>query len=505
MKLSQPSWTVCCQCCCLILVLLAQDVAHSQEPAPHPLKEFGFGATEDDVRRCLKLFVPDKERQAKIGKLIKELSDPKFAVRENANVELARLPILPRADLRKAAEAGDAETKARIEQILEHRSDEYSDRLLHAALRQVAQLEQKGFAPEILAAIGKTERESFLALLSKALVATATEKDGELFEKILAHERPDLRGAAIKVLVELQGEKSAESIKKLLDDKDDRVALDAARALGNMGNRASLATLVRLLDAQKVGVRLGAAEALRWLSGKKFEFRSTDSSEKRKTAIAAWKKWVEGDGKTAKLTFPIEAKGEIALFNGIDLTGWKVFMGEGVLPDVDAAKIWKVEKGILKLKAHRATAVLGGYLRTEKKYANYKLSLEYRWPEGSSGGDSGIHLCHTGPDARTPSCLEVQTYQGQAGDFYRIGDFNVEPGGELRIGTGTRKGGTSEKPAGKWNKVDVKVFDGKVTVHINGVLQNEATGCPKEPGYIGFRMEGHSFDLNNVVLEPLGD
>src|SRR5262249_46327122 len=65
------------------------------------------------------------------------------------------------------------------------------------------------------------------------------------------------------------------------------------------------------------------------------------------------------------------------LFNGKDLTGWRV-NEDGNL------KVWGAEKGILYVNGSG-----GGWLMTDKEYSDFELRLEFKLPEA---GNSGVAL-----------------------------------------------------------------------------------------------------------------
>jgi hypothetical protein len=79
--------------------------------------------------------------------------------------------------------------------------------------------------------------------------------------------------------------------------------------------------------------------------------------------------------KPPKLNVP--PRGFTALFNGKDLTGWRV------TPEVKEA--WTIEDGVLK--AHREIQDWGADLMTERKYRDFVLLVDFKFPTTS---DSGI-------------------------------------------------------------------------------------------------------------------
>ena len=64
--------------------------------------------------------------------------------------------------------------------------------------------------------------------------------------------------------------------------------------------------------------------------------------------------------------------GWVKLFNGKDLTGWKVFLD----PKKNAApkEIFTVKDGVIHCQGS-----VNGYIRTEKEHGDYVLKLKWRW------------------------------------------------------------------------------------------------------------------------------
>ncbi len=79
---------------------------------------------------------------------------------------------------------------------------------------------------------------------------------------------------------------------------------------------------------------------------------------------------------------------KINLWNGKDFNGWDRFV---LGKDVDVNTVWMVKNGIL-----HCTGVPNGYIKTANRYANYKLTVEWRWP--AEPGNSGVLLHMREPD-----------------------------------------------------------------------------------------------------------
>lgn len=180
----------------------------------------------------------------------------------------------------------------------------------------------------------------------------------------------------------------------------------------------------------------------------------------------------------------------IVLFNGKDLTGWR-------LTDPNAVNGWTVEDGILKNKAEQEPGKPHknfGNLRTEKEFEDFNLTLEVRVPKG---GNSGIYL---------RGIYEVQV----ADSFGKPADSHGMGGIYSRI---TPKVNAA-KPAGEWQTFDITLVDRHVTVILNGqkIIDNEPLlGCTGgalwsdefRPGPIYLQGDHTSMEYRNIVIRPV--
>ena len=183
----------------------------------------------------------------------------------------------------------------------------------------------------------------------------------------------------------------------------------------------------------------------------------------------------------------------IPLFNGRDFTGWKfVLRDESVNPD----KVWSVKNGVI-----HCTGTPKGYMRTESDYSNYKLHLEWRWPEG--GGNSGVLLHMSEPDVVWPRSIECQLNAGDAGDFWTIGGTDFKEHVDKSRRRVPKKEDSSERPLGHWNTYEIFCRDSTIRVFVNGVLQNEATETTVNSGNICLQSEGKPIEFRNIYIENL--
>lgn len=181
---------------------------------------------------------------------------------------------------------------------------------------------------------------------------------------------------------------------------------------------------------------------------------------------------------------------KVYLFNGKNMDGWKVVLKE----EADAfsgASTFSVENEMIHI-----TGQPFGYARTEKKYSNYSLHLEWRWA-GPKGVDGGVFNYLQDGDKVWPQGVQLQMtpkdmgmlmggipIEGVEGPFYRKERIVAE---------------SPEKTVGEWNEMEFLCKDGQIKCWLNGVLINEAV-CDVTDGYIAVQSEGGSMDFRNIYL-----
>lgn len=197
----------------------------------------------------------------------------------------------------------------------------------------------------------------------------------------------------------------------------------------------------------------------------------------------------------------------LTLFNGRDFAGWKAFAkGGGKLENT-----WSVRDGVMVCSGEPM-----GYLYTERQFTNFVLSVEYRWPEGKTPGNSGLFARISGEPEALPRTIECQLKHGNAGDLYGFHGLkvksmddltnrvrfaaNLEVAGELN---GVARAEGHENPAGQWNRVEFTVDGGELTVRMNGQFVNSAHTSELRGGPVGLQSEGGEIQFRNVRLQPL--
>jgi hypothetical protein len=204
---------------------------------------------------------------------------------------------------------------------------------------------------------------------------------------------------------------------------------------------------------------------------------------------------IEGDYKTTAYSESTPAKDTITLFNGKDFEGWHMYLKDA---DADPEDVWKVRDGAIYCSGNPT-----GFMRTKKEYSDFKLILEWRWPE--KPGNSGVLLHMSGEEKIWPLCVEAQLMHKRAGDFIGMGcNFNenkAKKGGPISYTP--RMNDSSEKEPGGWNTYEITCKDDTIEATVNGQIQNRATGVSIRKGFIGFQSEGVPIMFRNFKLTPL--
>ena len=194
----------------------------------------------------------------------------------------------------------------------------------------------------------------------------------------------------------------------------------------------------------------------------------------------------------------------VVLFNGENLDGWTAVLGDG---NADPANTWSVADGVLK-----CTGKPSGYIKTDRGFENYKLSVKWRWT--GKPGNNGVLVHATTPNALNvwPKCQEVQLAHENAGDFWVIGSeitipLEGVPGYEDKV-NGRRHlnfNDGAENPVGEWNEMTVVCRGDTITVLVNGTVVNYGFDSSVTKGNICLQSEGAPIEYKDIALTGLGE
>ncbi len=180
----------------------------------------------------------------------------------------------------------------------------------------------------------------------------------------------------------------------------------------------------------------------------------------------------------------------IVLFNGKDLTGWR-------LTNPRSVNGWSVQDGLLVNKVEQEPGQPHksfGNLRTDQEFNDFNITLETRVPKN---GNSGVYL---------RGIYEVQVF-----DSY---GKKLDPHNMGAIYSRICPTEAAEKPAGQWQTMDITMVDRHVTVILNGtkIIDNQPLlGCTGgalwsdtlRPGPIYLQGDHTGIEYRNIVLRPV--
>jgi hypothetical protein len=201
------------------------------------------------------------------------------------------------------------------------------------------------------------------------------------------------------------------------------------------------------------------------------------------------------------------------LFNGKDFDGFHAFarpLPDGTTPD--AWKAWSIKDGVVTCSGLPVSC-----LATKAEYENFTLKLKWKYPADAltrvKRPNSGVLVHVNGPDKVWPLSYEVQLANGDAGDLWLQEDIDKkfprldvvkerhdprQPRRFIRLGGEAKK---LDKPLGEWNSLEIYSGNGMLTIFVNGVQANDATGGSLSRGRIGFQSEGVEIQFKDVEIK----
>ncbi len=204
--------------------------------------------------------------------------------------------------------------------------------------------------------------------------------------------------------------------------------------------------------------------------------------------------------------------GFVSLFNGKDFSGWKTPEGDG--------GHWKVIDGVIDYDAE-SEAEGDKNLWSENEYRNFILRIDWRikeapymykmpyiLPDGSHARDiHGTELIMTLPDADSGIYLRgfskgqinIWNWPIGSGEVYGIRrDKNLSP--EVRAGVTPRT--QADNPVGEWNRFEITLVGGRVTVVLNGKTVLDKAQLPGIPDKGPIALQHHGSKRDGKWTSP---
>jgi hypothetical protein len=189
----------------------------------------------------------------------------------------------------------------------------------------------------------------------------------------------------------------------------------------------------------------------------------------------------------SSVVFAQTGTGFQALFNGKDLSGWKLRNPAG-------HNSWSVlPGGILKNTVEKG--VHGTDLLTEKKFKNFTVKYEFMTPDGSNSGfylrgRQEIQILGDYPEGKASKTCNGSLYNFKAPDKFVT------------------------KPGGQWQTAEATMIGNRITVILNGVKIHDNVECAQgtggqiddnvsEPGPILLQGDHGTVSFRNLQIKEL--
>jgi hypothetical protein len=235
----------------------------------------------------------DEQRRA-IAKLILQLGDDSFPVREQATQELKALGPVAVPALRQALTLADAEIVTRAKRCLNALNKITPGELLAASVRVLAARKPQRSVETLLAYLPDNtdpEVEEEIVNALKILGAPAGEADPALVRS-LKDPRPVCRAIGAEVLGSTSNGSLQRAVRKVLTDPDPAVRLHVAISLAYAGDTEAIPVLIDLVADLPREQAWPAENLLRRLAGAGGpRIRSGDGAAERKQYRDDWNRW----------------------------------------------------------------------------------------------------------------------------------------------------------------------------------------------------------------------
>jgi len=234
-------------------------------------------------------WVPGKIDSNRIAKLILQLGDDRYQVREQATRALIFMWPGSKAAVRKAVTSDDPEVQVRAARILERGLSRSQD--LALVLRVIEHGRLRGMVPILLNVLPHCPDDSASRRIWSTISTLAGPADEEVLVKALGSDHDAVKVAAAIGMLELGKGGALAGLEPTRDRGSDMARLRTARLTCFAGRRESLAVLCGFLNSPDAEVRSAAALALYDLTGKPMPFHAFEQAASAGLA-ERWTQWL---------------------------------------------------------------------------------------------------------------------------------------------------------------------------------------------------------------------
>jgi HEAT repeat protein len=235
----------------------------------------------------------------RVKRLISQLGDDSFTVREEASRQLLLLGGRVRRQLQEAARHEDPEVRTRADTCLRQvEKENIGSALLGAAVRVVGYRAPAGATAYFMDLLPGVEDEALSSPIRLALADLAVRggKADPVLVKALSSDLAWRRQVAVTALCKGGAGDQLPALRKLLGDADKSVRLAAALGLVALHQKEAVSALIDFMDQPHNGDVAMAEEILFRLADDKSPQLPDDSPASRKKYREAWQTWWKASG-----------------------------------------------------------------------------------------------------------------------------------------------------------------------------------------------------------------
>lgn len=211
-----------------------------------------------------------------------------------------------------------------------------------------------------------------------------------------------------------------------------------------------------------------------------------------------------GDGQgAAQAQKPATPPQWRVLFDGQKLNGLAV-------QPASQSKFVTVQDGVIRILGSRD----GGWLRSDRKYADFTMEFEIRYLENSVVHGGGPHG-NNGLILRSPEIsisgrnwpgrgfeMELWDQSKRSNGFAKDGTILAlqpgAPGGKFEFDIGAAQ--RAYRPTGEWNKIQIIAHGNRIWTKHNGEWLSTAYNAAHPDGHVGFQIEDGITELRNIRI-----
>lgn len=178
------------------------------------------------------------------------------------------------------------------------------------------------------------------------------------------------------------------------------------------------------------------------------------------------------------IALPLNAKDEIQLFNGKDLSGW-----EG------NSSVWKVDEGVIKGGSMEGNPQ-NEFLAYKERFKNFTLKFEYKLTGSEGFVNGGVQF--RSERIKKPA-NEMRGYQADIGAGYSGALYDESRRKKMLAQPSKGRLAKAEKQ-GEWNTYEVRVDGRRIQLFLNGIQTVDYTETEdgiEENGLIALQIHGN--------------